>query len=82
MPTHLKTHLKPSKLLSTLLKLLSTQLKIISTHIKTYFKFQRTFILTHLNPPWTHLNPFQSSVADPWHFGVDPDPDPRIHASD
>ncbi len=22
------------------------------------------------------------SVADPWHFGVDPDPDPRIHASD
>ncbi len=21
------------------------------------------------------------SVADPWHFGVDPDPDPRIHAS-
>ncbi len=23
-----------------------------------------------------------SSVADPCHFGVDPDPDPRIHASD
>ncbi len=23
-----------------------------------------------------------SSVADPWHFGVDPDPDPRIHTSD
>jgi hypothetical protein len=25
-----------------------------------------------------------TSVADPWHFGVDPDPDldPRIHASD
>jgi hypothetical protein len=22
------------------------------------------------------------SVADPWHFGMDPDPDPRIHASD
>jgi hypothetical protein len=22
------------------------------------------------------------SVADPWHFGADPDPDPRIHASD
>ncbi len=21
------------------------------------------------------------SVADPWHFGVDPDLDPRIHAS-
>ncbi len=21
------------------------------------------------------------SVAAPWHFGVDPDPDPRIHAS-
>ncbi len=21
------------------------------------------------------------SVADPWHFGVDPYPDPRIHAS-
>ncbi len=24
----------------------------------------------------------QTSVPDPWHFGVDPDPDPRIHASD
>ncbi len=24
----------------------------------------------------------ETSVADPWHFGVDPDPDPRIHASD
>ncbi len=24
----------------------------------------------------------QVSVADPWHFGVDKDPDPRIHASD
>ncbi len=22
------------------------------------------------------------SVADPWHFGVDPDPDLRIHASE
>ncbi len=22
-----------------------------------------------------------SSVPDPWHFAVDPDPDPRIHAS-
>jgi hypothetical protein len=21
-------------------------------------------------------------VLDPWHFGVDPDPDPQIHASD
>jgi hypothetical protein len=26
----------------------------------------------------THLH----SVADHWHFGVDPDPDPRIHVSD
>ncbi len=23
-----------------------------------------------------------ASVPDPWHFGVDPDPDPQIHASD
>ncbi len=23
-----------------------------------------------------------ASVPDPWHFNVDPDPDPRIHASD
>ncbi len=23
-----------------------------------------------------------TSVPDSWHFGVDPDPDPRIHASD
>ena len=28
------------------------------------------------------LNCVVGSVADPWHFGVDPDPDPRIHASD
>jgi hypothetical protein len=28
------------------------------------------------------LRSISSSVADPWHFGVDPDPDPRIHASD
>jgi hypothetical protein len=28
--------------------------------------------------------PLVTSVADPWHFGVDPDPDldPQIHASD
>jgi hypothetical protein len=25
---------------------------------------------------------YRSSVPDPRHFGVDPDPDPRIHASD
>ncbi len=25
---------------------------------------------------------FSSLYADPWHFGVDPDPDPRIKASD
>ncbi len=25
---------------------------------------------------------FKAVCADPWHFGVDPDPDPRIHASD
>jgi hypothetical protein len=36
---------------------------------------------------WHNLMGFSvmlSSVADPWHFGVDPDPDlnPRIHASD
>ncbi len=34
----------------------------------------------------SHKKPqlFKTSVADPWHFGVDPDPylDPRIHASD
>jgi hypothetical protein len=24
----------------------------------------------------------QTRVADPWHFGVDPDLDPRFHASD
>ncbi len=23
-----------------------------------------------------------NNLADPWHFGVDPDPDTRIHASD
>ncbi len=25
---------------------------------------------------------YSKIIADPWHFGVDPDPDPRIHASD
>ncbi len=28
-----------------------------------------------------HENYIAGSVADPWHFGVDPDLDPRIHAS-
>ncbi len=32
-------------------------------------------------PQPAHQNIF-ISVPDPWHFGVDPDPDPRIHASD
>ncbi len=27
-------------------------------------------------------NTVRSSVPDPWHFGMDPDPGPRIHASD
>jgi hypothetical protein len=34
---------------------------------------------------WQNLNEHirtAASVADPWHFEVDPDPDPRIHASD
>ncbi len=25
---------------------------------------------------------WQAVLRDPWHFGVDPDPDPQIHASD
>ncbi len=33
--------------------------------------------------PCYHISTYPTnSVADPWHFGVDPDPDPRIHASD
>jgi hypothetical protein len=32
-----------------------------------------------LTPYWTYVF---SSVADPWHFGVDLDPDPRINASE
>ncbi len=32
---------------------------------------------------WQQVSVIQeSSVADPWNFGVDPDPDPRIHDSD
>ncbi len=37
-------------------------------------RVKKRFFL-HPSSPW-------SSVADPWHFGVDSDPDPRIHASD
>ncbi len=29
-----------------------------------------------------HVFSLKISVADPWHFAVDPDPNPRIHASD
>ncbi len=43
--------------------------------------FLRKCILSSLNSSitiaWKSL-----SVADPWDFGVDPDPDPRIHAAD
>ncbi len=35
-------------------------------------------VLTEAYP----LKPLSGSVADPWHFWVDPDPDPRIYASD
>ncbi len=35
-----------------------------------------------LNSDLQQKEKVKSSVADPWHFGVDPDPDPRIHASD
>ncbi len=31
---------------------------------------------------WQILVDVSSSVPDPWHFCVAPDPDPRIHASD
>ncbi len=43
--------------------------------------------LLHTVQPLLHavlssLSFILSSSADPWHFGVDPDPDPWIHASD
>jgi hypothetical protein len=31
---------------------------------------------------WNEMGIHRASVADPWHFGVDPDPYQRIHASD
>jgi hypothetical protein len=36
-----------------------------------------------INQPRFKMYKLQNSVPDPWHFGVDPNPDlnPRIHAS-
>ncbi len=49
--------------------------------------FIDTFWQTKINPVLQHTvtqskDILVSSVADPWHFGVDPDLDPQIHASD
>ncbi len=47
-----------------------------------------SFMLVHENNLWWDTarrggeGGGRGSVADPWHFGVDPDPDPRIRASD
>ncbi len=40
----------------------------------------REKVKKNFQQPSTGLLP--CSVPDPRHFGVDPDPDPRIHASD
>jgi hypothetical protein len=47
------------------------RLRLLSIHqrLKNFFKIVTILILL-------------GSVPDPWHFGVDSDPDPRIHASD
>jgi hypothetical protein len=51
-------------------RIVDARICISTTNIHVDSK-QKTYVLS-------------SSVADPWHFGVDPDPDPdpRIHASD
>ncbi len=61
---------------------------------KVWILHDCTLFLPLCLPLWLKLSPFvnsqnlttahtdETSVADPWHFGVDPDPDPRIHASD
>jgi hypothetical protein len=40
------------------------------------------FFLSTENKKLPTLSQLSSSIADPGQFGVDPDPDPRIHASD
>ena len=42
----------------------------------------RLLITGHNCIPNYHNTLPGTSVADPWHFGMDPDPDPPIHASD
>jgi len=48
---------------------------------RSYSKICRCLALASVNIG-SDLSCMIISVPDPWHFGVDPDPDPRIHASD
>jgi hypothetical protein len=58
------------------MKIYTREKRLTETKNKIDRKQQKGVDIIYLIPvPYT-------SVADPCHFGVDPDPDPRIHASD
>jgi hypothetical protein len=48
--------------------------------LKTAYRMPQRISVVIFSKDLCHY--IETSVADPWHFGVDPDPDPRIHASD
>jgi hypothetical protein len=47
--------------------------------LKHVFRKEKPYIFEKLSKKWKNG---LIIVSDPLHFGVDPDPDPRIHASD
>ncbi len=53
------------------------------THVLLVINRYNTSLAFLLHEHWTYVSSTsKTSVADPWHFGVDPDLDPRILASD
>ncbi len=43
---------------------------------------QQVYIMYLSEHPRDEYINLLASIPDPWNFGVDPDPDPRIHTSD
>ncbi len=58
--------------------------KRLKIYWKTFTAVASNYFVKPLFPRRTSFIFLKSGIANPWHFGVDPDPDldPRIHASD
>lgn len=61
---------------------------VVTPHPGSGISFSGSGSWISWSSPWAEKRDFEffpslfCSVADPWYFGLDPDPEPRIHASD